>query len=693
MRAFAVILVLMLAAAESRSAPTTPKAARPTEAIGQAGCVRAECHADIHGYAVLHGPVGVNACDACHELTDAEAHTFRLTRQKAELCTYCHEFDVRGMPLVHKPVAQGECLGCHDPHGGSTKQLVREASIAELCNRCHEPITRGRSVLHTPVMKGACDSCHPPHASRFPKLLDAVGPDLCLACHGDFEARMASVKFTHKAMESGCQKCHDVHGSNHRMATTQPVGQQCAGCHQEVIAVAAGATVKHPPVTDERACMNCHTPHGSALDKLVNDVPAKICANCHTKEIKGSTGAIIAAMPDVTAAGRESRVHGAMKNGRCAGCHGPHGTGAADLLMKVYSTRFYQSFSPERYELCFSCHDPALAQQPATTTATDFRNGTLNLHFVHVKLQGERGENCRVCHETHAGGGARGVRHRVRFGTWDMPIRFTKTETGGACFPGCHPRYAYDRVRPPSNSAPQRSPPSVARAAHESAVRVELQARSVAGPDVHVPDSKRPTVLVLARAGQEESERALKRLPAAAPDGRELQLVAILTGPDATRRAQTAPLPWPVIIDSDGRICAELDVHGWPTAVVIAPDGTELARVGGTANSLALKLAAYVDLAAGRLDRSTAERRATTRTIVVGDRTVERRESLNRDLDHAERLIAAGQYAEAKQVLTRILPRGHTSSRGHYLTGLVFEREQNWQAAAAEYRAMRDARE
>ena len=693
MKPLVPILVLLLAARASAGVPTSTKAARPTEAVGQAGCVRTECHADIHRYAVLHGPVGVNACDACHELSDAEAHTFRLTRQKAELCTYCHEFDVRGMPVIHKPVAQGECLGCHDPHGGQSHQLIREASVAELCNRCHEPITRGRSILHTPVGKGACESCHPPHASRFPKLLDTVGPDLCLACHGDFEARMASVKFTHKALESGCQKCHDVHGSNHRMATTQPIGQQCAGCHQQVVAVAAGARVKHPPVTDERGCMNCHTAHGSALDKLVSDVPAKLCANCHAKEMKRSTGAVIAAMPDVTAAGGESHVHGALKDGRCAGCHGVHGTGSVDLLVKFYSTRFYQSFAPARYELCFSCHDPALAQQPATTTATGFRNGTRNLHFVHVKLQGERGENCRVCHETHAGGGARGVRHRVRFGTWEMPIRFTKTDTGGACFPGCHRLYVYDRDRVANNAVPHRSPPSVARAGLEKAAQVELRATTVARGDVVVPDARRPTVLVLARAGQEESERALKRVSAAAPDSRELQVVAVLTGPDATRRAQTTPLPWPVIIDSDGRICAELDVHGWPMAVVIAPDGTELARVGGTANSLALKLAAYVDLAAGRVDRGTAERRATTRVVVVGDEAVERRESLNRNLDYAEKLMAAGRYAEAKQLLTPILPSGHTSGRGHYLMGLILEREQNWQAAAREFRAMRDARE
>jgi predicted CXXCH cytochrome family protein len=452
------ILVLVIGAASSAAAPLPPttvptvKAARPTEAVGQTGCVRAECHADIRHYPIVHGPVGVNACDACHELTDAEAHKFRLTREKADLCTYCHEFDVRDMPLVHKPVAQGECLGCHDPHGGSTTQLIREASVAELCNRCHEPITRGRSVLHTPVMKGACESCHPPHASRFPKLLDAVGPDLCLACHGDFEARLATAKYTHKAMESGCDKCHDVHGSNHAMATTQPVRQQCAGCHEPLMTLAADAKVKHPAVTDERSCMNCHAPHGSALEKLMSDVPARLCANCHAKEIKSPRGKVVAAMPNLQPSDG-AHLHGALKDGRCAGCHAPHGGDAADLLTKFYSVRFYQPFEPQRYALCFSCHDANLAQQPTTTTATGFRNGDRNLHVVHVKLQGERGENCRVCHETHAGGGARGVRHRVRFGTWDMPIRFSKSESGGTCFPSGLTPYSSGRSRRSMNAS------------------------------------------------------------------------------------------------------------------------------------------------------------------------------------------------------------------------------------------------
>jgi predicted CXXCH cytochrome family protein len=456
------------------------------------------------------------------------------------------------------------------------------------------------------------------------------------------------------------------------------------------MAVAAGAKFKHPAVTDARSCMNCHTPHGSALDKLVSDVPAKLCANCHKQEMKTQRGTLVAAMPDLATA-PDAHVHGALKDGRCAGCHAPHGADSADLLTKFYSTRFYQHFDPARYELCFSCHDARLVQQRETATLTTFRNGQTNLHFVHVKLQGERGENCRVCHETHSGRGARGVRHRVRFGTWDMPIRFTKSETGGTCYPGCHPLYGYDRARPVDNKVVPRPQPSTARAPLEKPALVELRATDAAGRDVRVPDPNRPCVVLLMRGGQAESEAALKQLAATAPDARLARVVVILNGEDAGQRVKSLKLPWPTLDDASGQMAGELDVRGWPTALVIAKDGTEVARIGGTANSLAMKLSAYLDLAAGRVDRAAAERRATTREV-VGDQAVEARSSASRDLYEAEQLIASGRFAEAKEILRRVLPQGYDPARAHYLMGRVLEHEQDWQGAAAEYRAMRDAR-
>jgi hypothetical protein len=37
------------------------------------------------------------------------------------------------------------------------------------------------------------------------------------------------------------------------------------------------------------------------------------------------------------------------------------------------------------------------------------------------------------------------IRDGVPFGSWKLPVGFSKTATGGKCLPGCHKMYAYDR--------------------------------------------------------------------------------------------------------------------------------------------------------------------------------------------------------------------------------------------------------
>jgi hypothetical protein len=124
----------------------------------------------------------------------------------------------------------------------------------------------------------------------------------------------------------------------------------------------------------------------------------------------------------------------------------------------------------------------------------------------------------------------------------------------------------------------------------------------------------------LARTRRSGGERASDEPPDddRAQDARSAHVVVILGGSDAGERAKTMNLPVPIVSDADGQLASELDVHGWPTAIVISTDGTEIARVGGTANSLAMKLAAYVELASGKSisqRQSDAPRRATSSAI------------------------------------------------------------------------------
>ena len=135
--------------------------------------------------------------------------------------------------------------------------------------------------------------------------------------------------------------------------------------------------------------------------------------------------------------------HEPVGEGDCSTCHDPHGSDFTSILLAMYPPRFYSEFKEENYELCFQCHDASLVETKETSEATNFRDGTRNLHYVHVDLK--KGRTCRACHEVHAGKNKKLVREHVPFGKWSLPLNFKKTTTGGSCTPGCHKPYTYNR--------------------------------------------------------------------------------------------------------------------------------------------------------------------------------------------------------------------------------------------------------
>jgi hypothetical protein len=72
----------------------------------------------------------------------------------------------------------------------------------------------------------------------------------------------------------------------------------------------------------------------------------------------------------------------------------------------------------------------------------------------------QKGRNCRSCHNTHASPNELHVRDSVPFGSWQMPIAFKKTATGGGCTPGCHQPYEYDREKPRVYDLPAATQPA-----------------------------------------------------------------------------------------------------------------------------------------------------------------------------------------------------------------------------------------
>ncbi len=458
-------------------------------------CTTSGCHSKQVEFAFLHAPVAAGACDVCHRYDDETKHTFTLRREGAALCSFCHigKVDTGGLH-VHKPVEEGKCTGCHSPHGSTQRRLINAPTTSQMCLGCHASLLEGRPHVHSPIAKGDCLGCHKAHSSVLPKLMVAEGRELCLGCHsnvghpgvasgassavsdsprvlasGDHAVADASLPASapptagatppvadprptpaeamtvHKPFEGECTQCHEQHASKEPSLLKQSVGELCTSCHEPIAKQIAGANVKHSAVSVDRACLNCHAPHTSIDSKLLRSVSTKLCLECHNKPIKKADGKMIESVAKMSAKGQQ--LHGPVKEGDCSSCHEVHGGAHRALLIKPYSETFYQPFDNDAYALCFSCHKRELATEQSTTTMTGFRNGDQNLHYVHVIAQGEAGRSCRVCHDTHSAINDRQVRETTKFGEWDIPLRFTKLETGGSCAAGCHQARTYDRIK------------------------------------------------------------------------------------------------------------------------------------------------------------------------------------------------------------------------------------------------------
>lgn len=466
-------ILLMLAIA--------PRQAPPNTRVQD--CTTSGCHSSQVAAKFLHAPTAAGACEMCHVSVDETKHTFQLKHQGAELCNFCHlgKSDVPGMHM-HQPVKDGECVKCHSPHGSEHRFLIRGETTGALCLTCHESVIKDRAHVHTPIAQGDCLGCHKAHASALPGLLVEQGRTLCLRCHANVatgvmpaHAPAASVGgsvpavlgahdgievaasnpaiveddrplFVHEPFKGECTQCHDQHASNQTSLLKQVAKDLCISCHQDVAQKLAAATVPHSAVSVDRACMNCHSPHTAHDPGLLRNGAVTLCLECHNKPIARSDGSTIESVASMAAAGQH--LHGAIGTGQCSDCHDVHGGDHRALLTRPYAQGFYQPFSADAYALCFGCHDPKLATEPKSSAVTAFRNGEVNLHYVHVTAPGEAGRSCRVCHDTHSAANQRQVRDSVPYGNWQVPIAFDQNGTGGSCGAGCHRARSYDRITP-----------------------------------------------------------------------------------------------------------------------------------------------------------------------------------------------------------------------------------------------------
>ncbi|MCL5023597.1 MAG: cytochrome C [Nitrospirae bacterium] len=402
-----------------------------TPAVSEEGCVTAQCHPTLLKGKDVH-PAAQGGCDTCHEST-AKPHpqpgkkTFKLVQEPPALCAMCHT-PFGKKPNIHPPVKDGMCTTCHNPHSSDQQKLLAQP-MKDLCLTCHSDKASFK-YLHGPASAGDCTACHTPHESDNKRLLLKEQPDLCFGCHTDMQEALKK-KTVHPAVLGGCTSCHNPHGGPYKKFLSAEGEKLCAQCHAEMVEKIGKAKVVHPAVMLEKGCATCHSPHAGDNEKLLVKSGKDLCFECHKDVIKKNMTVI----------------HGPIKAGGCTPCHSPHASQYDKLLVKEFPEDMYVPYTDNEYELCFSCHNRDLLRYPETSFATGFRDGERNLHYLHVNKK-DKGRSCKICHNIHGGTNPKLIADSAPFGKWALPIKFTKTDTGGRCAPGCHKPYSYDRKTP-----------------------------------------------------------------------------------------------------------------------------------------------------------------------------------------------------------------------------------------------------
>ncbi len=459
------IAFMLLACFASLAAAQPDPATPPT--IRVLNCTEGGCHAPIVDYKFVHGPTAVGACDVCHLYDKVEDHTFKLKNTGTDLCAFCHIDKVLpDGPVVHEPFGKGECATCHNPHGGETRTLMKTKVVGDLCLTCHDDTAHG-SFKHEPAAAGRCNECHRSHSADEPKLLTMPSRKLCLSCHEPVATKIEHAQDVHEPAAEDCLKCHLPHSSEFPHTLTMEPKALCVSCHEKQEQEALAAEHKHSAVFEDRACLNCHQPHASSHDKLIAEDGVGACLECHDEPIKLPDDRVVQAVSEVRA--EKHFLHGPIKDQTCTGCHYPHGSKQGFLLKAPYVDLFYQPFKLESYALCFTCHMKELVLEKEATTGTNFRDGTRNLHYVHV-TEPEQGRGCVACHNNHAAVTKPLIVDSVPYGQWRIPLNFKQSEIGGSCASGCHTAKSYDRGGPPmvKQIAPFTPKPGVTTAAPEA---------------------------------------------------------------------------------------------------------------------------------------------------------------------------------------------------------------------------------
>ena len=366
-------------------------------AQSEEGCTTTSCHGDLILKQNIH-PAMEDDCYSCHDGDETnhpmgQGTEFALVDESPALCYTCHdEFD--GVELnLHAPVEIGECTSCHSAHSSNSDLLLVKATVKSTCAQCHD-ISQQKGNFHAPVEDGLCTDCHNPHQSKFSVLLNEETPELCFSCHSDLEPD-ETVTSVHSPFEEDCGNCHDPHVNENRKLLVENTPNLCITCHdnpsegENIISV-------HGALSQSKTCVNCHNPHSSMNSALLVKEEINTCLSCHSTEIRLEDRNISDIAQKIE---NEELAHPPVIEDGCNTCHKPHASEFAFLLNESFPSGNYAAGFEVSYILCFTCHDETAFTVELTNEDTEFRNGSTNLHFVHVNK--DKSRSCTNCHDVH----------------------------------------------------------------------------------------------------------------------------------------------------------------------------------------------------------------------------------------------------------------------------------------------------
>jgi thioredoxin-like negative regulator of GroEL len=193
--------------------------------------------------------------------------------------------------------------------------------------------------------------------------------------------------------------------------------------------------------------------------------------------------------------------------------------------------------------------------------------------------------------------------------------------------------------------------------AEDKAATVKWSGRTSDGTAVTIPaESKRPTVVLFVMPSQPRTHDAIEQLtPVVRAAAENVTVLVVVSGEKASDGAARVKseegCPWPIVPDRDYALSGLLNVHAWPTTVLVSSGGEVSAHLAGLPKHYAKNMDTHLAFASGRIDRAEFEKRINEPELIVDDP----KSMASRHLQVAMRLLDKGLVEQARVELDKSL--------------------------------------